>query len=255
MKDIAIVTGASSGIGREFVKLLLGRKEVDTIWIIARNADRLQAMVAEFGDKLKPVPMDLSDIEQIKSLSSTLKSADANIRFLINSAGFGKFGSYNDIGIDESVNMIDLNISGLVAMGLVCLPFMTRGARIINIASQASFQPLPYLNVYSATKAFVRNYSRALNVELKERRITVTAVCPGWMDTAFIDRGKTDATKTVNRFVNMTTPDVVAAKALRDAMRGKDISTYSLYVKFNRLVAKLLPQRIMMKIWLRQQNL
>lgn len=255
MKDIAIVTGASSGIGREFVKLLLGRKEVDTIWIIARNADRLQAMVAEFGDKLKPVPMDLSDIEQIKSLSSTLKSADANISFLINSAGFGKFGSYSDIGIDESVNMIDLNISGLVAMGLVCLPFMRRGARIINIASQASFQPLPYLNVYSATKAFVRNYSRALNVELKERGITVTAVCPGWMDTAFIDRGKTDATKTVSRFVNMTTPDVVAAKALRDAMRGKDISTYSLYVKFNRLVAKLLPQRIMMKIWLRQQNL
>ncbi|MBR5957667.1 MAG: SDR family NAD(P)-dependent oxidoreductase [Salinivirgaceae bacterium] len=255
MKDIAIVTGASSGIGREFVKLLLGRKEVDEIWIIARNADRLQSMVAEFGDKLKPIPMDLSDIEQIKSLSSTLKIADANISFLINSAGFGKFGSYSDIGIDESVNMIDLNISGLVAMGLVCLPFMTRGARIINIASQASFQPLPYLNVYSATKAFVRNYSHALNVELKERRITVTAVCPGWMDTAFIDRGKTDATKTVSRFVNMTTPDVVAAKALRDAMRGKDISTYSLYVKFNRLVAKLLPQRIMMKIWLRQQNL
>ena len=255
MKDIAIVTGASSGIGREFVKLLLGRKDVDEIWIIARNADRLQAMVAEFGDKLKPMPMDLSDIEQIKSLSSTLKSADANISFLVNSAGFGKFGSYSDIGIDESVNMIDLNISGLVALGLTCLPFMTRGARIINIASQASFQPLPYLNVYSATKAFVRNYSRALNVELKERGITVTAVCPGWMDTAFIDRGKTDATKTVSRFVNMTTPDVVAAKALRDAMRGKDISTYSLYVKFNRLVAKLLPQRIMMKIWLRQQNL
>lgn len=255
MKDIAIVTGASSGIGREFVKLLLGRKDVDEIWIIARNANRLQAMVAEFGDELKPVPMDLSDIEQIKSLSSTLKSADANLSFLINSAGFGKFGSYSDIGIDESVNMIDLNISGLVAMGLVCLPFMRRGARIINIASQASFQPLPYLNVYSASKAFVRNYSRALNVELKERGITVTAVCPGWMDTAFIDRGKTDATKTVSRFVNMTTPDVVAAKALRDAMRGKDISTYSLYVKFNRLVAKLLPQRIMMKIWLRQQKL
>lgn len=255
MKDIAIVTGASSGIGREFVKLLLGRKDVDEIWIIARNANRLQAMVAEFGDKLKPVPKDLSDIEQIKSLSSTLKSADANISFLINSAGFGKFGSYSDIDIDESVNMIGLNISGLVTMGLVCLPFMTRGARIINIASQASFQPLPYLNVYSATKAFVRNYSRALNVELKDRGITVTAVCPGWMDTAFIDRGKTDATKTVSRFVNMTTPDVVAAKALRDAMRGKDISTYSLYVKFNRLVAKLLPQRIMMKIWLRQQHL
>lgn len=167
MKNIAIVTGASSGIGCEFVKLLLGRGELDEIWIIARNAERLQSMVTEFGDKLKPVPMDVSDIEQIKALTDILKSAEVNICFLVNSAGFGKFGSYSDIGIDESVNMIDLNISGLVAMGLVCLPFMSKGGRIINIASQASFQPLPYLSVYSATKAFVRNYSRALNVELK----------------------------------------------------------------------------------------
>ena len=199
--------------------------------------------------------MDMSDIEQIKTLSDRLKNAEVNIRFLVNSAGFGKFGSYSDIGIDESVNMIDLNISGLVAMGLVCLPFMPKDGRIINIASQASFQPLPYLNVYSATKAFVRNYSRSLNVELKDRGITVTAVCPDWMDTAFIDRGKTNAIKTVSRVVNMTTPDVVAAKALRDSLRGRDISTYSLYVKFNRLIAKLLPQRLMMRIWLGQQGL
>ena len=255
MKNIAIVTGASSGIGREFVKLLLGRGELDEIWIIARSAERLQSMVTEFGDKLKPVPMDMSDIEQIKTLSDRLKNPEVNICFLVNSAGFGKFGSYSDVGIDESVNMVDLNISGLVAMGLVCLPFMSKGGRIINIASQASFQPLPYLNVYSATKAFVRNYSRALNVELKDRGITVTAVCPGWMDTAFIDRGKTNATKTVSRFVNMTTPNVVAAKALRDSLRGRDISTYSLYVKFNRLIAKFLPQRLMMRIWLGQQGL
>lgn len=254
MKNIAIVTGASSGIGREFVKLLLKRTEIDEIWIIARNADRLQSMVAEFGDKLKSVPMDMSNIEQIKSLTDTLKNADAKISFLINSAGFGKFGSCSDVGIDESANMINLNISGLVAMGLVCVPFMARYSRIINIASQASFQPLPYLNVYSATKAFVRNYSRALNVELKERGITVTAVCPGWMNTAFIDRGKTDTAKSVNKFVNMVTPDVVAEKALRDSLRGRDISTYSLYVKFNRLIAKLLPQRLLMKIWLRQQR-
>ena len=134
MKNIAIVTGASSGIGREFVKLLLGRGELNEIWIIARNTERLQSMVTEFGDKLKPMSMDMSDIEQIKALTDILKSTDVNICFLVNSAGFGKFGSYSDISIDESVNMIDLNISGLVAMGLVCLPFMSKGGRIINIA-------------------------------------------------------------------------------------------------------------------------
>jgi hypothetical protein len=255
MKNIAIVTGASSGVGREFVKLLLQRTEIEEIWILARNAERLQSMVSEFGTKLKPIAMDLSDIEKIKTLSGILKNADANVTFLVNSAGFGKFGSYSDISIDESVNMIDLNISGLVAMGLVCIPFMNKGGRIINMASQASFQPLPYLSIYSATKVFVRNYSRALNIELKNKGITVTAVCPGWMDTAFIDRGKTDAEKTVRKFVNMVTPDVVVAKALRDSLKGKDISTYSPYVKFNRLIAKLLPQRLLMKIWLRQQGL
>jgi len=91
--------------------------------------------------------------------------------------------------------MIDLNISGVVAMGLVCIPHMKKGSHILNIASQASFQPLPYQNIYSSTKAFVRNYTRALNVELREKGITATAVCPGWMKTGLYDRGIIDAKK------------------------------------------------------------
>jgi len=83
--------------------------------------------------------------------------------------------------------MIDLNISSVVAMELVCIPYMTQGSHIINIASQAAFQPLPHQNIYSSTKSFVRNYTRALNVELKDKGITATAVCPGWMKTGLFD--------------------------------------------------------------------
>lgn len=183
-------------------------------------------------------PMDLSSLENIKTFGENPSLKNCNIRYLINNAGFAKFCSYDDISIDESINMIDLNISGVVAMGLVCIPHMKKGSHILNIASQASFQPLPYQNIYSSTKAFVRNYTRALNVELREKGITATAVCPGWMKTGLYDRGIIDA-----------------KKALADAEHGKDMSIYSSYVKTCHTIAKLLPQKTMMKLWLIQQRL
>ncbi len=254
-KTIAIITGASSGLGREFVRILTDRPELDEIWAIARNEQKLLALVSEFGDKIKPFSRDLSDRKQIEAFADTLANADVSIQYLINNAGFAKFCSYNDLSVEESLNMIDLNINGLVAMGLVCIPYMKKGSHLINIASQASFQPLPYQNIYSSTKAFVRNYTRALNVELRDRGIIATTVCPGWMKTNLIDNGLIGADKATSRFRMMVTPDVVAEKAIRDADHNKDISVYSLYVKTAHAFAKLLPQRLMMKIWLIQQHL
>lgn len=253
-KTIAVVTGASSGMGIEFVKLLTKKKELDEIWIIARNADKLEKVKLEFGDKIKCFPMDLSKIENIKNFGKKKELENCNIKYLINNAGFAKFCSYDDLSVDESINMIDLNVSGVVAMGLVCIPHMECGSHLINIASQASFQPLPYQNIYSSTKAFVRNYTRALNVELKDRGIIATAVCPGWMKTGLFDRGLIGAKKATKNFVGMVTPDVVAKKAISDADKGKDISVYGIYVKTCHLVAKVLPQKMMMKIWLIQQK-
>lgn len=254
-KNIAIITGASSGLGKEFVKLLSTRKELDEIWIISRNEERLNKIKKQYGNKIVVYPMDLSCIENIKAFGKNPDLKKSNIRYLINNAGFAKFCSYDDISIDESINMIDLNISGVVAMGLVCIPHMKKGGHIINIASQASFQPLPYQNIYSSTKAFVRNYTRALNVELKDRGISATAVCPGWMKTGLYQRGIVDAKKATTNFANMVTPDVVAKQALADADKGKDISVYSAYVKTCHAIAKLLPQKTMMKLWLIQQRL
>lgn len=255
MKNIAIVTGASGGLGKEFVKLILAMPEVDEIWAMARSRDKLEALAEELGEKVKPYPMDLSDVEAIKSFGESLESQDVSISFLINNAGFAKFCAYDDISLDESINMINLNVSGVVAMGLVCIPYMPKGSHMLNVASQASFQPLPYQNVYSSTKAFVRNYSRALNVELRDKGITVTAVCPGWIKTPLFDRGLIGAEKAASNFSNMSSPDDVARKAMKDALRGKDMSVYSFYVKLCHLVAKLLPQKLMIKIWLKQQKL
>ena len=277
MKNIAIVTGASSGFGKEFVKLFVRRKDIDEVWIISRNEDRLNKIKEHFGKKIKVLKhtqdrkvqyeedreygkkikvfsMDLSVKDNIKTFGTLEELKKCNIKYLVNNAGFAKFCSYDDISIDESVNMIDLNVSGVVAMGLVCIPYMKKGSHIINVASQASFQPLPYQNIYSSTKAFVRNYTRALNVELRDKGIIATAVCPGWMKTELYNRGIIGAERATTYFSHMVKPSVVARKALHDADMGRDISVYSFYVKFCHLLAKILPQKIMMKLWMLQQK-
>ena len=253
--NIAIITGASSGFGKEFVKLLVNDNSLDKIFVLARNEEKLNSLKSEFGDKIQPYPVDLSNIENIKTLGKFLETQNANIKILINNAGFAKFCSYDDISIDESVNMINLNISGVVAMGLACIPFMETGSHILNIASLAAFQPLPYQNIYSATKSFVKNYSQALNIELKEKGITVTAVCPGWMNTDLYKRGCIDAKKGTKNFVFMVEPNVVAKKALKDAYKGKDMSVYGFYVNMCRIMSKFLPEKLIMKIWLLQQGI
>ncbi len=254
MKGIAIVTGASSGIGREFVKLLLKAKEVDEIWAVARDKEKLNRLKNRFGVRVKIYSVDLSNLDQIKKFGAVVKQKKPDIKYLINSAGYAKFCSYENLSVRQTVNMIDVNCSAVVAMTLLAIPYMKRDSHILNLSSQASFQPLPYQNVYSATKTFVRHYSRALNVELREKGISVTAVCPGWMRTALYQRAMIGADKTVNNFLGMTAPDKVAAKALRDARRNKDMSVYGIYVRASHVAAKLLPQKVMMKLWMLQQN-
>ena len=255
MKQIAVVTGASGGLGKEFVRLLRREQEVQEIWLVARSREKLEAMAKQSGGRCRVVPLDLSVHENIRTLGEMLKAEQVCIRYLVNNAGYGKFGAYSDLSAEQSRNMIDLNISGVVETALVSLPFMHRGCHMINIASLASTVPLPYLNIYAASKAFVRNYSRALNIELKPRGISVTAVCPGWMDTGFITNAQTGAKKSPTVFAAITKPDVVAAKALRDAKCGKELSVYGFFPKLTYAAAKLLPQKCIMQSWMRMQHM
>lgn len=255
MASIALVTGAAGGFGRELVKLLLQEPGLDEIWCVARSGEKLAALKAELGEKIVPIPLDLTQRDSLTALQARLEGERPDLRFLINNAGFDKFGPYDAVDVDTSLNMIDLNVSAVVALGLTAIPYMGRGSHILNVASQAAFFPLPYMDLYAATKVFVRHYTRALHVELKDKGISATAVCPGWMKTGLFDRAQTGADKTVRSFAGLTTPDKVAAKALRDAKRGRDMSTCGWFVKATHVAAKLVPQRLAMKVWTLSQGI
>ena len=185
--NIAIVTGASSGLGGCFVHLLDEQEKLDEIWVIARREQRLNALKSQVKTPLRVLPLDLSDKAAVRSLGELLSRENPSVRVLINAAGFGKIGRWDDISLDDTESMIDLNCRAAVAVTRVTLPFMSEGARIMQICSTAAFQPFPYLGIYAASKAFLYRYTRALRIELMPRRIKVTAVCPYWIkDTEFI---------------------------------------------------------------------
>ena len=254
-KNVAVITGANSGIGKEFAKLLSQYEDLEEIWAFARNKERLNELKTTLGEKVRPFSMDLTARDNLNAIKTLLAAEKPNVRYLVNCAGFAKFGDYGATDEAVSLNMIDLNIAALVGITLICLPYMREGAHVINMSSQASFQPVPYQNLYSSTKVFVKNYTRALNVELKERGINATAVCPGWMNTRLIERAYTGAAKATNEFPFITEPYPVAEKALKDAEANKDISVYSPMIKLSHLLSKLLPHRFVMKVWLKQQHI
>ncbi|MGN1451870.1 MAG: SDR family NAD(P)-dependent oxidoreductase [Eubacteriales bacterium] len=247
---IALITGASSGMGREFVRELDKSEDFDEIWAVARRLDRLEALSGEVRARLRPIALDLTS--GLACLSELLEKEKPEIAVLVNAAGFGKFKAFTEIPLQDQLSMIDLNDKALVTVTYASLPFMNRGSRIYNLGSLSSFQPVPYINVYGATKAFVLSFSRALNVELRPRGIRVMAVCPGWVKTEFFDHAVSDDTITYyNRYYEA---NEVVLRALRDMKRGKDVSVCGAPIRLQVLGVKLLPHRLVMRIWCRQQK-
>ena len=156
-------------------------------------------------------------------------------------------GKYKDFDIEEIDKTINVNCKAPVMLAQICIPYMGKGSKILNISSASSFQPNPYINLYAASKVFERSYSRALNVELNGTGITSVAVCPGWIDTELLQK-EINGKKV--RFPGLVTPDRVVKQAIKDAKKGKDMSVCSLYVKCQHVNVKLLPQRLVMKIWM-----
>ena len=244
----AIVTGASSGMGRDFVRALDGRG-LDEIWAIARRRDALEALAAECKTRVRVMALDLKSEDAFTELAAALEEEKPDVRYLVCGAGYGRFGDYTKVDFDESRGMIDLNVTALVRTTYLALLYMSAGAHIIEIASASAFMPLPYLNVYAATKAFVRHFSRALGVELRERGVSVTALCPGWVDTEFMATADKTDRGSVTSFPGMKkSPDVVAA-ALRAADRGRHTCVPGLAMKAAHTFSKLVPTRLAMKAW------
>ena len=252
MKKIAVITGASSGMGRDFVKMIDKIEDCEEIWVIARRVDKLKELESETEKKILPIEMDLSKEVSYELYKKMLADNEANIVALVNAAGFGKFGEFESIPLEEQMNMIDLNCKALMAMTYISLEFMHEGSRIYQLGSLSAFQPVPYIATYGATKSFVLSFSRAINKELEKRKIRVVAVCPGWVKTEFFNRAvKDDTIKYYNKFFNSA--DVVR-RAVYDMYRGKDVSVIGASIRAQVLLTKLLPHKMVMKIWCKQQK-
>lgn len=245
---IAVVTGASSGLGREFA-IQVARKysKMDEIWVIARRKERLQELKDEIRIPVRLFAMDVTSREDMSEFKAYLEESRPDIKMLVNCAGYGKIGRFDELDLDEQCGMIDVNCKGLTMFTGLCLPYISDHSRIINVASAAAFSPQPGFNVYAATKAYVLSYSRALNCELRSRKITVTAVCPGPVDTEFFDiAGEKD--EGIPKLKRAEASKIVE-KAIKDAAMGDEMSVYGATMKLAAGVAKILPHKLVMSIF------
>lgn len=247
---IAVVTGASSGMGREFVKQI-GHlyRSLDEIWVFARRKERLLSLQTETSVPLRIFEGDLLKPPVYAAFKQALAQKQPDIRMLVNAAGFGKTGSVEEILKEDKntqLEMIDLNCIALSRMTFFCMPYLSKGSRVLNLASAAAFCPQPLFTVYAATKSYVMSFTRALGEELRPRGILVTAVCPGPVDTEFFEvSGKIE--NIWKKIVLAKAPDVVR-RALLDSRAGKRVSVYGIAIKGARAASKLIPHYLILKL-------
>ncbi|MBR4942594.1 MAG: SDR family NAD(P)-dependent oxidoreductase [Clostridia bacterium] len=257
MKNIAIVTGASSGIGKEFFLSLNDKKEsLDEIWVIARSEGKLEELRSLTEIPLKVFPLDLSSPESTGVIEKALQEENPAIQYLICASGFGRFNGIADDEASVLENMVDLNCRSIVGVTRVAFPYMAKGGTVLLIASMAAMQPIPYIATYGATKAFVLSYGRALNKELrKEKGARCMCVCPFWTKTAFFDRAFAEKT-IVKKYAVMYKPEQIVKQAWKDLKKKKrDVSIFGFTAKGQALLVKLMPHRFVMWVWMNQQGL
>ena len=249
--SMAIITGASSGLGREFVRAVMQqRPEIDEFVLIARRRERMEALAANMtGKNVTILPLDLASAESYDALARFLSERRPDVSLLINSAGYGILGDMTEGDVPSQVGMVTLNCGALTALCTLTLPHMKDGGVIINVSSIASFVPTPRMAVYGATKSFVASLSRALREELKSRHINVLALCPAPMDTEFLDVAGISGghSKTFDTLPHIPA-SLAADGAVRQAFRGKAVYTPTGFYKFYRVLAKLLPHAWLVKL-------
>ena len=248
--DIAIITGASSGVGTEFFNAVCKKfPHLDELWLVARRADRLFALAEKSPVKVRVISLDLTDKDCIAEFDMLLKQHTPNVKILINNAGFGKLGYVYEVPYRDQMDMVALNNGALTALCAVSLNYMTSGSFIINVASIAAFAPNPRMAAYCSTKAYVYSFSKCLREELKPKNINVLAVCPGPMNTEFLDvAGISGGKSKTFETLPYCDPKKVAYTALEKAAKGRGVYTPRLFFKFYRVLAKLLPHNLVMKL-------
>mgnify|MGYP002672528182 FL=1 len=250
---IAVITGASAGIGREFVYAVDRQEHFDEIWVIARRLERLEELAAKCSTPVRPLAMDLADLESIEEYKALLEKEQPEIGLLINASGCGVFGPFEEKELKKLLNSATLNSLALTAMCHVSLPYMHKGSSIVNMGSNSAWQPVPYQAVYGASKSYVLSFSRAIGRELRSRGVHVMCVCPGWIKTEFQQTAQHDRyIKYVDKWYG---PDEVAAQAMKDLKKKKSVSILGHPVRRQVRLVKLLPVELVMNIWCRQQGI
>ena len=247
---IAIITGASSGIGKSLARHIKATGNVDGYLLIARRREKLEDLAKELGEGAVILPADLGTQEGIETVRTWLSENKPAVRYLINAAGFGVFGDYTQVSEEETVGMIDLNVKALVLISHMVIPYMTRGSNILELGSGSVFTPLPGFNIYASSKAFVYHYSQALAYEVKPLDIAVTVFCPGWVKTDFFDRAENEKSRGPKNKKPMLDCDYVVRCAMRAMKKRKILCTCNWYTKMQHLFHKILPNRLMIAMWL-----
>ncbi len=250
MKNVALITGASSGIGKEFSKIH-AEKGGDLI-IIARSKDKLEKLEAELEEKYNvqvlTIAKDLSRPEAPKEIYAEVKGAGIEVDFLINNAGFGGRGKFHEREWEKDLAMINLNIVALSALTRFFLPDMVKrnSGKILNVSSTASLMPGPLQAVYYATKAYVTFFGNALAEELHDTNITVTTLMPGATETEFARTGGLEKTEL---FKKTASPQSVALDGYNGMLKGKldVISGLTTMQKMMVSSAPLMPKKMLLK--------
>lgn len=246
----AIITGASSGIGREFAKRIKETGRVDRFLLIARRREKLADLAAELGEGAEVLAADLATEEGIATVRAYLEEHTPSVRYLVNAAGYGVFGDYTQVSERDTVGMIDLNVKALVLVSHMVIPYMERGSNILEVGSASVFTPLPGFNIYASTKAFVFHYSQALAYEVKDKGIAVTVLCPGWVRTEFFDRAENERSEGPKKKKPMLSVEYVVGRAMRAMEKRKVLCTCNWYTKLQHLLSKLAPNPLLIRMWL-----
>lgn len=249
--SIAIITGASSGIGEEFARQLKAQCQIEEFWFIARRRERMEKIAEDLGVKANIITADLTEQEGIEAVRRELLEKKPEVSFLVNCAGFGKFGGFDEIDESNVAKMIDLNAKALVLITHMVIPYMKRGGRIIELGSGSCFTPLPYFNVYAASKSFVLHYTKALNFELKKYGIRATCFCPGWVDTDFLPLSKSIPGATVPKQMKpLLKTETVVRGCVKASIKGRAMYVTNWYTKLQHMLFKLTPDCLLSKAWL-----
>ena len=250
MKKVAIITGATGGIGTGFVKECVAMNDIDEVWAIGRNRKKLESLKM-LSSKVVIIEADLNadGVDILKARLKEMRSKEKiDVKLLVNDAGVAYMGKFEKMSTEEVERFCKINCSVPSEIISITLPYMHRDARILNISSASSFQPNPYLTMYSASKVFLTNFSRALGLELKGRGISVTCVCPYWVDTEMLPRTREDGSKI--KYPGMISVEKVVKKALRDSRWRRDMSVPGFFANYFRFYSKIMPTSLVMRQWI-----